>query len=57
MVGQKMFLLQSICSCANALYPVQAIQWDNCNLKHFSKSFWFEDFSWNATNRFGGPHV
>jgi len=23
------------CSCANALYPAQAIQWDQCNLTPF----------------------
>jgi len=34
------------CFCANALYPAQAIQWEKCNLTHFSTSFRFEDFSW-----------
>jgi len=34
------------CSCANALYPAQAIQWDKCNLTRFSTNFRFEDFSW-----------
>jgi len=33
-------------SCANALYPAQAIQWDKCNLTRFSTNFRFEDFSW-----------
>jgi len=34
------------CSCANALYPAQAIQWDKCNRTRFSRNFRFEDFSW-----------
>ena len=34
------------CSCTNALYPAQAIQWDKCNLTHFSTNFTFADFSW-----------
>jgi len=34
------------CSCANALYLVQVIQWDKCNLTRFSTNFRFEDFSW-----------
>jgi len=34
------------CSCANALYPAQAIQWDKCNLTSFSTNFKFEVFSW-----------
>jgi len=34
------------CSCANAHYAVQAIQWDKCNLSRFSTNFRFEDFSW-----------
>jgi len=33
------------CSCANALYPGQAIQWDKCNLTHFSTNFRFKSFS------------
>jgi len=34
------------CSCANALYPTQAIQWNKRNLTRFSTNFRFEDFSW-----------
>jgi len=34
------------CSCANALYPAQAIQWVKCNFTHFSTNFRFEYFSW-----------
>jgi len=30
-------------SCANALYPVHAIQWDKCSLTRFSTYFRFED--------------
>jgi len=29
------------CSCANALYPAQASQWDKCNLTRFSTNFRF----------------
>jgi len=32
------------CSCTNALYPVQAIQWAKCNFTRFSTYFRFEDF-------------
>jgi len=32
------------CSCANALYLAQAIQWNKCNLTRFSKNFKFEVF-------------
>jgi len=32
------------CSCANALCPAQAIQWDKCNLTRFSANFRFGDF-------------
>jgi len=34
------------CSCANALYPAKAIEWDKCNLTCVSTYFIFEDFSW-----------
>jgi len=34
------------CSCANALYPAQAIQWNKYNLTCFSTNFRFEKFSW-----------
>jgi len=34
------------CSCRNALYPAQAIQWDKCNLTDFSTNFRFEHFPW-----------
>ena len=34
------------CSCAKALHPAQAIQWDKCNLTRLSPNFTFEDFSW-----------
>jgi len=34
------------CSCANALYLAQAIQWDKCNLTRFSTNFRLEDFFW-----------
>jgi len=34
------------CSCANALYSAQTIQWDKWNLTRFSKYFKFKDFSW-----------
>jgi len=34
------------CSCANALHPAQAIQWDKCNLTRFPTNSRFEDFSW-----------
>jgi len=34
------------CSCANALYPAQGIQWDKCNLTRFSTYLRFEEFSW-----------
>jgi len=34
------------CSCANALDPTQAIQWDKCNLTRISTNFRFDDFSW-----------
>jgi len=34
------------CSCANVLYPEQAIQWDKCNYTRFSTNFRYEDFSW-----------
>jgi len=57
------------CSCANALYPVQAIQRDKCNLTRFSTKFRFEYFPecfrglfetlWRATcgpRPAGGPH-
>jgi len=33
------------CSCTNALYPAQAIQWNKCNLTRFSTNFKFEVFS------------
>jgi len=33
------------CSCANALYPAQAIQSDKFELTHFSTNVRFEDFS------------
>jgi len=33
------------CSCANALYAAQAIQWDNYNFTRFSTYFRFEEFS------------
>jgi len=29
-----------------ALYPAQAIQWEKCNLSHFSTNVTFADFSW-----------
>ena len=49
------------CSCANALYPAQAIQWDKCNFTRFSTNFIFEDFSWidsvGHRKRSGGPHA
>jgi len=34
------------CSCANALYAAQVIQWDKCNLTRFPTNFRFEDFIW-----------
>jgi len=34
------------CSCANALYPAQALQRDKRNLTRFPRNFRFEDFSW-----------
>jgi len=37
------------CSCANALYPEQAMHWGKCNLTRFSTNFRFEDFSWMLT--------
>jgi len=37
------------CSCANALYPAQAIQWNNCNFTRISANFSFENFSWILT--------
>jgi len=43
------------CSFANAFYPVQAIQWDKCNLTHFSTYFRFEDFSWMLLRATYGP--
>jgi len=43
---QKKFSVKPNCFCANTLYPAQAIHCDKCNLTHFSKMFWFEDFSW-----------
>jgi len=35
------------CSCTNAIYPAQAIQWDKCNFTRFSTYFRFEDFFLN----------
>jgi len=33
------------CSCANPLYPAQAVQWNKCILTRFSTNFKFEVFS------------
>jgi len=33
-------------ACANALYPVEAIQGVKCIFKRFSTNLRFEDFSW-----------
>jgi len=43
MVHRKRSIL---CSCTNALYPARAIQWEKCNLTHFSTNFTFADISW-----------
>jgi len=32
------------CSCANTLYPAQAIQRNECNLTRFSTNFKFKDY-------------
>jgi len=34
------------CSCANTLYPAQAIQRNECNLTRFSTNFKFKDYFW-----------
>jgi len=47
-----------LCSCAYALYPAQAIQWDNCNLTRFSTNFrFFLNASTGHWKRCGGPHT
>jgi len=46
------------CSCENALYPAQAIQWwDKCNLTRFSTNFRFENFSWMRPRTIENPVV
>jgi len=43
------------CSCASALYPAHAIQWNKCNLTHFSTNFKFEDFFWTLSRATCSP--
>jgi len=45
------------CSCTNALYPAQAVQWDKCNRTHFSTNFRFKEFSWKRPRATCGPQA